>query len=137
MNNPNLPKIGKRFSKDYQPNHENTGRKRNVFKEIQKGYELSLDDVIQLLTDLLSLSIEELKDLVHDKKAPALKLVLASAVMTSIKSGNWTQVIYMLDRLFGKSVERKEIKSEISMDIKNLREYLDQLRTKRITKPNK
>ena len=43
----------------------------------------------------------------------------------------------MLDRLFGKSVERKEIKSEISMDIKNLREYLDQLRTKRITKPNK
>jgi hypothetical protein len=107
MNNPNVGKVGKHFSKDYQP--EKTGRRKNVFKKTQKDYDMSLDDMRQMLTDLLSMSSSELKKIVKDKNAPAFKLVIAAAINESIKKGNWTQVNYMADRLFGKALEKHEI----------------------------
>lgn len=109
MNPEFKPEIGQatQFSSENQP--ANNGRKRNVFKETQKDYELSLDDMRQMMTDLLSLDPDQLKEIVQDKSVPVFKVVIASAIMKSIKEGNWTQVNYMADRLFGKATEKHEL----------------------------
>ena len=112
MNNPELPNIGKKFSSDYQP--ENAGRKKNRFKQIQNDFELSIDDMRQVITDLLSMSPEEIKALKDNKEEPAYRLVIASAIFNCIKTGNWTQVNYMFDRLFGKATENVNLKAQIN-----------------------
>jgi len=94
------------FSSTNQP--PNAGRKRNVFKDTQKDYELSLDDMRQMMTDLLSLNAEELKAVTQDKTSPVFKIVIATAIIKCIREGNWTQVNYMADRLFGRSKETIE-----------------------------
>lgn len=114
----NIRNIGQetRFSSTNQP--LNSGRKRNVFKDTQKNYEISLDDMRQMLTDLLSLNIEGLKAVVQDDNSPVFKIVIATAIKNCIKSGNWTQVNYMVDRLFGKSQENViEFKNNLPINI--------------------
>ena len=108
-NNPKLAEVSKstQFSSDNQP--PNAGRKRNVFKDTQKDYELSLDDMRQMMTDLLSLNAEELKAVTQDKTSPVFKIVIATAIIGCIKTGNWTQVNYMADRLFGKAQENVKV----------------------------
>jgi hypothetical protein len=114
--------IGKetRFSSTNQP--ENVGRKRNIFKDTQKNYDMSIEDMRQMLIDLLSLKPEELKELIQNKETPAFKLVIASAIIDSIKKGNWTQVNYMADRLFGRTTEKHEITTPegLIIEFKNL-----------------
>ena len=108
MPNPeNLIGKGNRFSKDNQP--ENAGRKKNRFKQIQNDFELSIDDMRQVIKDLLSMSPEEIKALKDNKEEPAYRLVIASAIFNCIKTGNWTQVNYMFDRLFGRATEKHEL----------------------------
>lgn len=101
--NPNITEIGKKFTSEYQP--ENAGRKKNIFKEIQKDFDLSIDDTRQVIKDVLSMSIDDIVKLKDDKSEPAYRLAIASAVLGCIKSGNWTQINYMFDRLFGKATE--------------------------------
>ena len=108
-NNPRLDEVRKatQFSSKNQP--ENTGRKKNRFKQIQNDFELSMDDMRQVIQDILSMSEKEIKALKENKEEPAYRLAIASAVAGCIKSGNWTQINYMFDRLFGKATEKKEI----------------------------
>lgn len=130
MPNPeNLIGKGNRFSSDNQPN--NVGRKKNIFKEIQSNFELSIDDMRQVIQDILSMSIDEIKQLKDNKNEPAFRLAIASAIFQCIKSGNWTQINYMFDRLFGKPVEHKEIKVDEFLDIKDLKKILDESRHNR------
>ena len=65
----------------------------------------------QVIQDILSMSIEEIKALKDNKNEPAYRLAIASAVAGCIQSGNWTQINYMFDRLFGKATERHELKT--------------------------
>jgi hypothetical protein len=103
------------FSKEHQP--ENAGRKKNRFKQIQNDFELSIEDMRQVITDMLSMSSEEIKALKDNKEEPAYRLVIASAIFNCIKTGNWTQVNYMFDRLFGKSVEAHRMVDEKGNDL--------------------
>lgn len=126
-NNPRLDEVRKatQFSSENQPG--NAGRKKNRFKQIQNDFELSMDDMRQVIQDILSMSEKEIKALKENKEEPAYRLAIASAVAGCIKSGNWTQINYMFDRLFGKSVESHRMVDKKDNDLfdaylKNLRE---------------
>ena len=126
MPNPeNVIGKGNRFSSTNQPT--NPGKKKNRFKQIQNDYELSIDDMRQVIQDILSMSKDEIIKLRDNKKEPAYRLAIASAVVSCIKSGNWTQINYMFDRLFGKAKEFHEHTGKDGSDLfdaylKNLRE---------------
>jgi hypothetical protein len=109
MSNPEIANIGKKFTSEYQPN--NTGRRKNRFKQTQNDFELSIEDMRQVITDMLSMSPEEIKALKDNKEEPAYRLVIASAIFNCIKTGNWSQVNYMFDRLFGKAKENIDLTS--------------------------
>jgi hypothetical protein len=116
-NNPRLSEVSKdtQFSSENQP--ENPGRKRNRFKEIQLDYELSINDMRQVIQDILSMNIEEIKELAKDRSEPAYRLAIASAIAGCIKSGNWTQINYMFDRLFGKAIEAHRMVDKDNNDL--------------------
>ena len=114
VGNPNIVLAGEktRFSENNQP--DNSGRKKNIFRETQKNFDISLEDLQQVLKDLLSATAFDLKQLAKeiknpDSKEPMLRLAVASAIITSVKAGNLTQINNMLDRLFGKAEEVKKI----------------------------
>ena len=115
MNNPDLGKVGKHFSSEYQP--ENTGRKKNRFKQIQNDFELSLDDMKQVINDILSMTDIERQDVIDSDTEPGYRKAIASAVKGCIKSSNWTQINYMFDRLFGKAVEAHRLVNKDNEDI--------------------
>lgn len=111
------PEIGKltQFTSENQP--ENAGRKKNRFKETQKDYDLSLDDMRQMMMDLLSMKPQELKELLTNEDEPIFKHVIAKAIIKSGEQGNWTQVNYMADRLFGKATEKHELTGKDGVDL--------------------
>jgi hypothetical protein len=117
IGNPNIAEAGKltQFSSENQPGIQ--GKKKNRFKQIQNDFELSIDDMRQVITDLLSMSPEEIKALKDNKEEPAYRLVIASAIFNCIKTGNWSQVNYMFDRLFGKAKETHELTGKDGSDL--------------------
>jgi len=123
-----------RFSSTNQPKEK--GRKKNRFKSVQMDFSFSQDDLKQLIIDVGSMTPDELKQLVNDRTVPAFKLAMAMTVIDAIKKGNITQVMYMFERLFGKPTEHREIKSEITMEVKEIKDYLEQKRIERLNRQN-
>lgn len=110
--NPNIAKIGKKFSKDYQP--KNNGRPVNRFKELQGQYELSSDDIRNLIAELMNLDVVDLKDIIKNPSTPVLKASLAAAIVGSLKKGNLDAITIMLDRSFGKPTQKTEASVSIT-----------------------
>ncbi len=99
---------GKKFSKDYQPDPANMGRPQNVFKQFHKLYECSKEDVTEVLTELISKSVEELEKIKNDKTTIALRACIASAIIKDRKTGSVYGVNYLVERLFGSVVQKIE-----------------------------
>jgi len=117
MTNPNIAEAGKntQFSSENQP--ENKGRKKNVFKHLKGLYEVSAEDVSSIVQYLLSLTLEELQEIIKDKQTKTLVVVYASAVYNSIKSGKTDQLETMLNRSIGKPADNVNLLSELPVTI--------------------
>lgn len=117
MSNPNISEYGKdtRFSSTNQP--ENSGRKKNRFKHLKGEYELSAEDVNNIVQYVASLNPDELKELTSDKKTPVIILAYATAAYNAIKKGELNQLETMLNRSIGKPSENVNLTTKLPVKI--------------------
>jgi hypothetical protein len=98
----NIAELGKktRFSKKNQP--KSPGRRPNRFAHLKDTYELSSQDVGNLIGKLLSLKLSELNKIILDKDTTMLEKAFARAVKEAAQKGTLYQVEQMLNRKIGK-----------------------------------
>ena len=123
--NPNIKDAGKKFSSEYQP--EKNGRPKNVFRHLVGQYDISREDIEALLTELSSLSKTELQSVSNDPNTPAVRAIIASALLRDNKNGSTYSVEFLFDRLFGRAVQKTESVVSINTEDEKvaavLREY--------------
>ena len=107
--NPKIAEHGKatRFSSTNQP--ETQGRKKNRFKYLKGQFELSSEDVSDIITYVTSLTEEELEKLMNDKDTPVIIIAYAAAALGAIERKDLTQIETMLNRTVGKPADNVNI----------------------------
>lgn len=120
--NPNIREQGKRFSSEYQP--EKNGRPKNVFRYLVGQYAISREDIEALLMELSSLSKSDLQRVKTDPNTPAVRAIIASALLRDNKNGSIYSVEFLLDRLFGRAVQKMETVVNINTDDEKVQQVL-------------
>ena len=89
------------------------GRPRKYISQLKdQGYKLAeVNDCIQAI---MSMSLDELKDVWDNPKATILEKTIANALMTSLKKGSLYSIDTLLTRVYGKPKET----SDVTMDQK-------------------
>lgn len=97
--------LGQRFSSENQP--EKNGRPRKYVSDLKaQGYKLSeVNDAIQAL---MSMDLNELKDVAANPKATVLEVTIAMAIKKSIDRGSLYSIETLLTRVYGKPKELTE-----------------------------
>lgn len=84
------------------------GRPRKVLSELAEKVgvdfkvSLSKEDKFSILESMLEMSLEELKSIATDKRAPAFMVVVAGAIRKDITNGKMYTINDLFDRFFGK-----------------------------------
>jgi hypothetical protein len=93
------------------------GRPRKYVSELRsQGYKLSeVNDAIQVL---MSMTIDELKDVYTNPKATVLEKTIASAIRKSIEKGSLYSIETLLTRVYGKPKEQMDLNASGGMEIK-------------------
>ena len=93
------------------------GRPRKYVSELRaQGYRLSeVNDAIQVL---MSMTIDELKDVYTNPKATVLEKTIASAIRKSIEKGSLYSIETLLTRVYGKPKEQVDLNASGGMEIK-------------------
>ena len=82
----------------------------------EQGYKLSeVNDTIQVL---ISMTIDELKEVYTNPKATILEKTIASAIRKSIEKGSLYSIETLLTRVYGKPKEQVDLNASGSMEIK-------------------
>lgn len=110
-NNENLRPIQKGETRN--PN----GRPRKYVSLLrEQGYKLSeVNDTIQVL---ISMTIDELKEVYTNPKATILEKTIASAIRKSIEKGSLYSIETLLTRVYGKPKEQVDLNASGGMEIK-------------------
>jgi hypothetical protein len=84
------------------------GRPRKYVSELRaQGYKLSeVNDSIQVL---MSMTLDELKEVYTNPKATVLEKTIASAIRKSIEKGSLYSIETLLTRVFGKPKEQMDL----------------------------
>lgn len=92
------------------------GRPRKYVSELRaQGYKLSeVNDCIQVL---MSMTLDELKDVYTNPKATVLEKTIASAIRKSIEKGSLYSIETLLTRVFGKPKEQLDLNASGGMQI--------------------
>lgn len=92
------------------------GRPRKYVSQLkEQGYKLSeVNDAIQAL---MSMDIEELKDVLENPKATILELTIAKAMVKSLQNGSLYSMETLLTRVYGKPREIQEISSDSRIEV--------------------
>ena len=100
-----FPNKSTQFSSTYQP--ESNGRPRKYVSLLkEQGYKMSeVNDCIQVM---MSMTLEELKDVWDNPKATVLEKTIASAIKKSIEKGSLYSIETLLSRVFGKPKETSD-----------------------------
>ena len=109
-NNENLRPIQKGETRN--PN----GRPRKYVSLLrEQGYKLSeVNDTIQVL---ISMTIDELKEVYTNPKATILEKTIASAIRKSIEKGSLYSIETLLTRVYGKPKEQVDLNASGGMQI--------------------
>jgi len=93
------------------------GRPRKYVSELRaQGYRLSeVNDAIQVL---MSMTIDELKEVYTNPKATVLEKTIASAIRKSIEKGSLYSIETLLTRVYGKPKEQVDLNASGGMEIK-------------------
>lgn len=110
-NNENLKPMQKGETRN--PN----GRPRKYVSLLrEQGYKLSeVNDTIQVL---ISMTIDELKEVYTNPKATILEKTIASAIRKSIEKGSLYSIETLLTRVYGKPKEQVDLNASGGMEIK-------------------
>lgn len=92
------------------------GRPRKFVSELKsQGYKLSeVNDAIQVL---MSMTIDELKDVYENKQATVLEKTVASAIKKSIEKGSLYSIETLLTRVYGKPKEQVDLNTSGGIQI--------------------
>ena len=93
------------------------GRPRKYVSELRaQGYKLGeVNDAIQVL---MSMTIDELKEVYTNPKATVLEKTIASAIRKSIEKGSLYSIETLLTRVYGKPKEQVDLNASGGMEIK-------------------
>ena len=93
------------------------GRPRKYVSELRaQGYRLSeVNDAIQVL---MSMTIDELKEVYTNPKATVLEKTIASAIRKSIEKGSLYSIETLLTRVYGKPKEQMDLNASGGMEIR-------------------
>lgn len=108
------------FSSENQP--DKVGRKPSRFKSIllkleDVGETISYEDYLKIIKLLLTLSPNEVKKLAKDKSTPLAVIAIASAISGDIENKQMSNIEKMLDRVFGKVVDKIDIKTNSNKEL--------------------
>jgi len=106
-----FPHDGEKFEPGQSGNPN--GRPRKYVSQLkEQGYKLAeVNDCIQAL---MSMTVEELKEVWDNPKATVLEKTIAAAIKKSIEKGSLYSIETLLTRVYGKPMERTENKHEVS-----------------------
>jgi hypothetical protein len=92
------------------------GRPRKYVSQLkEQGYKLSeVNDAIQAL---MSMDVEELKDVLENPKATILELTIAKAMVKSLQNGSLYSMETLLTRVYGKPKETQEVTNDSKIEI--------------------
>jgi hypothetical protein len=92
------------------------GRPRKYISQLkEQGYKISeVNDAIQAL---LSMDIEELKQVLENPKATILELTIATAMLQSLKKGSLYSMETLLTRVYGKPKEIQEVSQDSKIEV--------------------
>ena len=87
------------------------GRPRKYVSELRaQGYKVSeVNDAIQVL---MSMTLDELKEVYTNPKATVLEKTIASAIRKSIEKGSLYSIETLLTRCFGKPKEQMDLNAQ-------------------------
>lgn len=87
------------------------GRPRKYVSELRaQGYKISeVNDAIQVL---MSMTLDELKEVYTNPKATVLEKTIASAIRKSIEKGSLYSIETLLTRAFGKPKEQMDLNAQ-------------------------
>ncbi len=81
----------------------------------EQGYKLSeVNDTIQTI---MSMDMEELKQVWDNPKATILEKTIANALMTSLKKGSLYSIDTLLNRVYGKPKETSQVTTDGKIEV--------------------
>jgi hypothetical protein len=120
MSNPNIAEIGKKFSSDYQP--EKTGRKRNLFNYLKEDYELSQNDLDNVVNHVCTLPLEEVDRLLslikNNRNAEEVRKMplLYYKILEGMVKAKTNDILQFM-KMSGKASEKHEITGKDGKDL--------------------
>ena len=92
------------------------GRPRKFISQLKdQGYKASeVNDAIQVL---MSMTIDELKDVYNNQKATVLEKTIAAAIRKSIEKGSLYSIETLLTRVYGKPKEQVDVNASGGLQI--------------------
>ena len=102
-----------------QTGNKNGRPKKYVLTLQKEGYKLSeINDTIQAL---MTMSVEELRDIWENEKSNVLEKMVAGAIRKSLEKGNLESMETLLNRVYGKPKEKIEQDVKITNNIIKLK----------------
>jgi len=103
---------------DSHPDRINRNGRPKKFVTLLKenGYKVSeVNDTVQAM---LSMTLDELKDVWQDPKATILEKTIANAMRKSLEKGSLYSIETLLSRVYGKPKETADVTQNVSGEIK-------------------
>ena len=103
---------------DSHPDRINKNGRPKKFVTLLKenGYKVSeVNDTVQAM---LSMTLDELKDVWQDPKATILEKTIANAMRKSLEKGSLYSIETLLSRVFGKPKETADVNQTVQSEIK-------------------
>ena len=106
MANKNIKNIGVKFGQG-QPTNRG-GRPKKIYTILKKkGY--SADDIRTAYGEMAFYTIDELKEIVHDKTKPAIMKVVAMSYKNAIEKGEWRYIKEIMEHTIGKAPQTVDV----------------------------
>ena len=106
MANPN-PKPGKVFVKGQVANPLGAGAHNKDVKAIKS---LTREQLAEIGSHIVMGNVEKLREIIRDQESSALKVLICSAIIKGIQSGNFMVMDAILNRVVGKVKDELEVK---------------------------
>lgn len=100
------------YSSTNQP--KKNGRRPSKLKAFIEESELSAKDVALAIKKIIDMDLEELKELLEDKKQPMLIRLFVKAFLGDFKDGHLKNITSLLDRAIGTANQNVSIDANVS-----------------------
>lgn len=123
-------KIGKKFSKDYQP--RDNGRKLSLYKIAEESYDVSKSEWFRTKMYLCQCTKERLMEILEDPETPMWVIVQIRGLMKGAANGDTRVLEDIENRLFGKATQPVESDVNVKATVEQMTDEERKERIKRI-----